>query len=361
MSEYRDMADLFGGDGTQSGPLLEAQEDSALLFSAHINHESRLFRQLEDMGSRVMFSAVEKGAFGWIGDRVSLFVGDAPEGLELDRRRDFLESAAEQIFDSQPGGIRISVRNQLLLGVFLGGVKNLMTSALPGIGFDTLPERHGCRLVRISPEQPLGNGAPEALYYGVIRDGLYVSFNEATLNRVIDRCHSLRTSAKDGTTATAEPPAAAGPSDREAGSNASGETASSWIDDSHVAFSVDLEKAPRWRRLLADLFDRHGSKMCDESIQRRKLLERLWLGSDALQRSFQGGAPRCPLGGTFARDRKGRIDCDHVKPKGVRPGEKNPLRTLQSLRVKLRFTENGVRTTVELKDERVKVSKTFAR
>ncbi len=356
MSEYREMAEFFGGEGTQSGPLTERTSETAVLMTAHINRESQWFGWVEGAVSSLVFPGVKSAALSWVGDRISLFVGDASETVKLRDERDLLESLAEQVFEGQPGGIRIDVRNRLLVAPFIAGLKAwIMNQSGTSLTWESLLERKGVELVRVGPKEPSRSG-PEALFYGLIGDGLYLSFHRPTLEAVVDR-HAVMRDAKK---AAEEEAAAKKEADAKEGTE-SGETADeedaaavvekSFVDDSHVAVGMWLAGAPRWRGILSKLYEEAGNDLCVRGLEDLDHLESLGLGSPAAQRMFQGAVPRCPLGGTTHRDVSGRLTCSHGAPgeDGAR-SHSSPLHVLDSVRASLRFTEDGVRTVVEIEE-----------
>ena len=381
MSEYRQMAELFGGEGVQKGPLFESGGDTALVVSAHLNRESSLFR----MANSFLGSQVRGLALDWIGDRISVFVRDLPEAVAGGKEPRDIDDLLESVFDGYPGGVRIGVRNKLLLAGFLTALRAYIDTSSPDtVRFEVLPERHGKRIVRVGPTDSSGSGpgsgprsgpgsGPDALYYVVAGDGLFLSLDRGTLDALIDREH---VEGQGGATAgearadDAGSPAAGAANDGTksvvTASEHSGAVAedTAWLDDTHVAFALDLAGAPRWRALLQNTYRELSAAKCAASRREVERFASLGLDTPASQRTLRGASPRCPLGGEIRRDEHGFAVCSHAaatpEPRagekdsadasdaGASPSRLDPLAALDRLRVSLRFTEEGVRTLVEL-------------
>ena len=361
MSEYREFRDLFGGKGSQKGPVIEAGKGTGLFLSAHLNRESQLFRMAELALESNVLPGVRKGVLGWVGDRISFFAGDAPAGFSARGTPDPFQIIEHVFEDAMPGGIRIEVRNKLLLAGFLGAVMNLVTTAAPGaVTFESLPEYKGTTLVRIAENDSRRRGVWQ-VFYGIIGDGLYVAINRDSLHQIIDRHVAARDAAtkKEATTGKAvdgkgSPKGAAG--DGAASTVAAkAESADSWVDGTHIAMGLNLEDVPRWRSILIALYDQQARRMCGESLRVYQQLERLGLADVGSKHAFLGGVPGCPCGGEIARAEDGVIHCSAHAAKAA-GNVKNPLRTLQRLRTSLTFTDDGVRTVLEVKESPVRVS-----
>jgi hypothetical protein len=343
------------------------------VFSFHLNHESRAFREAEGFAGNFLLQGAEKAALGWVGDRLSFFVEDA--GLELKNldSGDLVGAMAKAIFKGVPGGVRIGVRNKLLLAGFLGAVKNLVLSSAPGVvEFESLPERQGVTLVKVSAKERIaGENGPEALYYGVVGDGLYAGFERSCLERIIDR-HAAAKAASGGPEAAGKKgegeAGIATQSDKQPGGARPApavETAEggSWLDGSHAPLGINLAGAPNWRALLVGLFEAAAVEQCEKSRERRALLERLGCRGAADGRALHGASPRCPAGSSLEGTENGRVYCPrHEAPPGHspsaqplagRPGApaRNPFRALSEVRARLTFTDDGVRTVLEVREE----------
>ncbi|MBI4604015.1 MAG: hypothetical protein HY721_18825 [Planctomycetes bacterium] len=352
MSEYRQMADLFGGKEGQKGPLAEQGPGTSLLLSAHLNRESGLFRQAEGFAQAMLLPGSQQAALGWVGDRVSLFLEDAPEGLKDVGSRDMIEEGFDLLAKGAGGGVRVAVRNTLHLAAFLGALKAMILSAAPGtVVFENLPERKGTGIVKVAAREGSGGHGPEAVYYAVIGDGLHVSLRQDTLERIIDRSAPAGEKSEKPAPQPAEgaaPTAGAGPKPAPA-------SEPTWLDGSHVALALDLAGSPRWRALLLGLYDAEARKLCAGAVETAWEMDRLGLKDGPAKRALAGAAPRCPGGGAIGAAKDGRIACSVHGAGGVGgaaatggAGDKIPLAALSGARAKLSFTEDGVRTTLEI-------------
>jgi hypothetical protein len=348
MSEYRQLAELFGGKGVQKGPLVEAGGDTTLVISAHLDRESELFR----FGSQMLAGQTQGLGLGWIGDRVSVFARDLPEGKELpdDPDPDLFEELFESLADGYPGGVRISVQNRLLLAGFLAGVQSFVHSSAPGVvRFETLPEHDGVSVVKVAPvDRREGERGPGAFYYAVVGDGLYLALDLATVHQAIER-------QKGPQKAGGPAPGTASAAESKPEPSSASASAGSWIDDTHLALGLDLGGSPRWRKLLLGLYEKLGEEKCAASRARVERMAGLGVTSAPEVHAFYGAAPRCPLGGAFGRDEYGRGVCSHARCSAEAAGPepaKPPLRDLVGLRASLRFTEDGVRTVLEIEERR---------
>jgi hypothetical protein len=370
MSEYREIADLFGGEGTQQGAFPEIREGTSVFVGAHLNPKSRLFGQAETFGRSLLAGSPEGVALGWVGERASIFLEDAPADLKLAGNQDVLEQAAKALIRGAPGGVRVAVRNPILLAGFLGAVRSMVLAAAPGVvEFQPLPERNGVSLVRVSAREGFGGDVPDALHYGVIGDGLYLGLDQGTLERVAERHAAAKTAREPAKEPAAEPAAEPakepakddGPGDaaraKEGGAAAPGAAPASWIDGSHLALALNLAGSPRWRALVLDFYERGAAELCARSARRLDRLERLGAADPAGERLIRAAASRCPLGGDLRREGGGRHACSlHGEGAGA-PGAappaplRSPLRSLAEARVRLTFTPEGVRTMLELREE----------
>jgi len=341
MTEYRQMQDLFGGESAQSGLLPEAVDDTTLLATAHLNRDGQLFSS----GQGLLVGQSKALTLGWIGDRVSLFVRDAPKGTELKTHSGLPEDLLEKLVDGYPGGIRIDVENKLLLAGFLAAVRGQVELSAPGtVQFETLPPRHGVSVVSVSPAEEGSVRGPEAIHYAVIGDGLFVSLDRGTLEAVIDSEHERK--ASPSTTNDASKAV-----DGSLRSKPVDKPATSWIDGSHVALDLDLSGSPTWRGILVEMRRAVGHQACRESRRRVERMRSLGLDTPGAFRSFRGSLPCCPLGGQFTADARGALVCSHEAPvasdDNTAPAG-TVLERLDGLRATLRFTADGVRTVVEV-------------
>ncbi|MFN0060812.1 MAG: hypothetical protein ACKVX7_20340 [Planctomycetota bacterium] len=340
MSEYRDLADLCGGDETQEGPLLEVGPSTVLHMSAHVNRDGRLFRRADDFSREILFGGMERAALSWVGERVSLFVEDSPLKLNASRLTNLLPDMLDSLWKGAPGGIRIGVKNPLLLAGFLAAIKALITSSAPDAArFETLPERSGVSLVRVSTEMGREMNGPEALFYGTFGGGLYLAFGVETLNNIIDRVTRAKGETKPD---DLDRPQESPPTKPAA--------APTWIDGSHVALSLALANAPIWQQQFVEIFDQVAVEMCAQAVARRALLERFNLRDAPSQRTLNGNTPRCPAGGTLAVATDGCVTCSvHDAPAAdIAARSKNPLRALDAARAKITFTADGIRSVLEI-------------
>ena len=329
MSEYRQLRDFTGGEGAQLAKRLpEAGGDTTALLSAHINQKGEAFRWVDEF-----VREQSKGVgLGWIGDRISIFLRDAPPDFEPPKTLDRLDDVFERLWDGYPGGIRIAVRDKLRLAAFLAAFRAYLQSTLPDtLQFRTLDAVHGVQVVRVGPEEtPPNHYGPEAVYYAAIGDGLWLALD-------LESIHELARRQKESA---------------EARSGTGGEASTlaeekSWIDGSHLSLGIDLQGSPRWRAILTRLERGRGELKCRGSRRRLQNLLELGLVTPAGWRSFSGAAPRCPLGGEL-RDEEGMVRCTHGESSG---GERQAIGSssaLDALRAALRFTEDGVHTTLEI-------------
>ena len=333
-SQYRELAELFGGEGAQSGPLVECKEGTALLVSAHVNRQGRHFREAEPSLTEQIMGGGTVSALEWVGDRVSFWFDDPAEAIRLREEGDLQRMVFERVLKGEPAGIRVAVRNHLLLAPFLAAVKGALTGNLGmDLTWETVTSDDGVKLIRIRPD-PRYVSEPQAVYYAVIGDGLCVSFNRASLEGVARR-HAERQARDNG--------------DQPANDDDPPAKHASFIDGTHIAIGIWLDHAPHWRALLQELFIAQGQHLCADSLEDLRHLQSLDIKDDPGRRALLGAMPCCPLGGRQLVNDDGSITCTHgLGADAPAATIRTPLHGLDSVRATLRFTAEGVHTVLEI-------------
>jgi hypothetical protein len=348
LSEYQSIKDWAGGTPIKADPA-SFSDQTLLRFIARIGDGQARRSALTWLGA---FSGTNAAA-DWLGDWMTFWIEDSGT----------LAAIVRDAYGQDGGGpdgfvdifraslvAGINVKNKLSLATFLVGLRAVIDGTAPDtVVYSNLEPHGGITIVKISPN-PAGPIADElrrdaqagdapidpALYYATIGDGFYLATQEASLKRLIDK--------------------QAGPQAGEAASQPADQanlflyTAPGAAAGARPAISTILEAQAR-RAGLTNL-------ALTELLGRCALLENRTLSEAAP--IFLGFRLVDPDGGDYTFDASQGIAASSIHgtlwqkspPPGPLP-EGSPLADLldqlQTVSAALRFTEDGLETTVRIR------------
>lgn len=368
-STYERMHDLAAGE-TVDVSVAEFTPSTLLRAVLHLNDG---MAKAQAIGFMSMVSGGTNAASDWVGDWVTFWIEDTDAFQTLLRREfehaDVHDRRTEQqaVLDVFNASFVLGVhcKNKLSLTAFLVALRSfIMQTAPDNVVFNNLEPYQDVTIVQIAPD-PRGDLAREllgtpteddaqtpaptdqtatapvsergpAVYYATIGDGFYLSTQAGALRRLIDQ----RTQAR------------AAPSREEP-------------IPAHMLLYISPAAAEKARSTVSYFLEQQAHRLNARNLMQLRLLARCGalerLSIDEAGRAYLGHRLVCPDGGTYQYDSAAGEPVSSVHgrlPKLTRlsaPPQGSPLgRVLDSVRqliASLRFTEEGLSTTVEIRRE----------
>ncbi|UCC28963.1 MAG: hypothetical protein JSU86_12255 [Phycisphaerales bacterium] len=361
-SRYNELVDVAGGEPISVSTSRFGQ-NTLLRYVMHLNDGAHKARWATTLGAFTQTNVTSD----WLGDWITFWVEDTDAFSTLVRHQyDSMDETqdrrrpGQKVIDVFNASIVLGVhaRNKLSLAAFLVALKTTVNTMAPNtVVFSNLEPYHNITIVQIAPnptspfaeefqsDEPESDTPAEdvkatvsergpALYYATIDDGFYVSTQASALRNLIDR---LRGSAEAGTRKL-----------QGVKANATLYVAPRAAELARSTVSYFLEQQARrvsWRNLAQVwLLGRCG------------LLEDRTL--DDAARTYLGYKLLCPDGGIYKYDTNtDSAICSFHGPlrRPLRldaPSPTSPLgqllQTIEVVTVRLRFTEDGLGTQVDI-------------
>jgi len=128
----------------------------------------------------------------WMGESISLYVDRDPFFAEA-LKSDDIDKFIQENLGRFPGAINIDVRNPLIAGMFLAGLKVFAQGAAPGYTKWSTRKYGETEYVRIEAGKDANDFLDTkdlALHYATLKGQLVISFSEDVIKRAIDRNHA---------------------------------------------------------------------------------------------------------------------------------------------------------------------------
>jgi len=125
----------------------------------------------------------------WMGNSISLYVDRDPFFAEA-LKADDLDQFMQENIGRFPGAINIDVKNPLIAGMFLAGLKIYVSSAAPGYTKWSTRKHGETEYVRVEAGEDANDFLDTkdlALHYATLKGHLVIALNEDTLKKAIDR------------------------------------------------------------------------------------------------------------------------------------------------------------------------------
>jgi hypothetical protein len=360
LSAYNDFQDIAGGDPIEIRPD-RFTPSTVLRFVIHLNDGNEKRMALETLnrltGTNLASDWLGEWLTFWVEDSDALTTlvrrgsDDVTNGYEVDPAR-----GQKQVLDffSASFALGAHVRNKLSLAALLVSLRAFIQQTAPNtVVFNNLEPYRGVTLVQIAPDPSgymawLGSGATSqptttpagpsergpALYYATIQDGFYLATQASVLRRLIDQAQNVST-----TTAPAEPVRA------------------------NLCLYAAPSAAAQVRPALSALLERQARRASIRNMAQvwvlghSGILQRLTLDEAAC--NYLGYRLLCPDGGAYAYDADADEATSSIHGRLSQPTvldelpKSSPLgRLLDTLEVvlgHLRFTQEGITTTIEIR------------
>jgi hypothetical protein len=349
LSQYQEMKDFSGGPPIAIDPA-RFTPGTLLRMITRIGDGQTRRSILSTLGA---FSGTN-AASDWLGEWGTFWVEDSPALAAIVRAAYDDRAGSDFLFDVFRARLvaGVHVKNKLSLATFLVGLRAVIDSSAPNtVVFEALDPHQGITVVKVSPdpsgdlarglEEAEGEAAIEplapAIYYATIGDGFYVATQQVSLTGLIDRL---------------------APGAVENGAEAP-------TDRANVYAFAAPGAAAGVRPVVAAILEAQAMKASIANLAQIELLGRCGLleGRDqvAAARAYLGYRLVDPDGGAYRYDAaSGMAESTHhgrrltpVTLPAPPPGSSlaSLIEELQTISAALRFTEDGLETTVRIDRE----------
>ena len=195
-TDYRQMIQMVGEVKLkpESG---DPHAETVFHWVSALDMDSPRFKQASNFAT-FMAPSLGAGAFGWVGDSISVYMDDSPFFEDIQRAFHHggmkgLEKFTEKNLGRIPIGFNVEVRNPFKLTAFLAGLRAWIERTAPGMTVWSNHSHKGQGYVKIAPGQGLESdlikegSSAIALYYVPSPKLLTVSLSEQNIKRAIER------------------------------------------------------------------------------------------------------------------------------------------------------------------------------
>jgi hypothetical protein len=190
-TQYAEAIDISKGAklaATAGDPHAEA----AVHFALALNKDSEALKRFSHFLPTV--GSVKIDVLSWLGESLSIYADSDPFWAEMAKAEN-VDDFLRRNVDRMPVALRVEVRDNLKVALFLAAVRSYIDQTAPGIINWESREHRGVSYVRLSPTTAATAGAPEeaaglkklAVYYVPTGGALTITLREDLLKRAIDR------------------------------------------------------------------------------------------------------------------------------------------------------------------------------
>lgn len=177
-TEYRQIRDMT--EGASLNPKgFDEHEDALVQVSAALNRDNWLVEMARQVVRQQAPEQISFDPFSWLGSNISLYADADPIWESKKDYRNWIETA-----EDLPIGLSFEVSDRVKLIPFLTLLRGYVSSTVPGISWNTI-EHQGENIVKISM-----SATEPAIYYGIAKNHLVLSFNADLIARAIQRGNS---------------------------------------------------------------------------------------------------------------------------------------------------------------------------